>query len=348
MRIFVDYHHSSLLRSHVITFEEMLGHEVYRPVGMDWFHQGFWMINQEEATAHQFLDPLAGPNPDKTPMLNVPAGLSPSGVIRFLDPGGDSHHNAITLEAFKDTKFDIIMPSIPQHIIPFRRLMKLYQPQAKLVLQVGNHWNLDIFRGLNILASVLPRDVPSDVNAHFYHQAFDTDIFRYRHIDFLKQPRVSTFVNCIHEKPQAFGDFLLFKKAGREHDFSVASYGGQCPDGNMNGPFELASAIADADFVLHSKDGGDGYGHIIHNVFACGRPIIIRRSQYAGQLAERLFQTKSCINLEDFSGIDEVITAMHHMNMDEACDAAYAAFQSEVDFESEAPAIERWLIGLQG
>ena len=56
-RVLCDFHHSSLLRSLVLLFEERLDMALYRPIGMDWFDEGFWAINNQRDTAEQFLKP---------------------------------------------------------------------------------------------------------------------------------------------------------------------------------------------------------------------------------------------------------------------------------------------------
>jgi hypothetical protein len=56
MRVLADFHHGSLLRSLVMLFEDRLGMELYRPIGLQWLHRGYWAISNLKGTAKQFLD----------------------------------------------------------------------------------------------------------------------------------------------------------------------------------------------------------------------------------------------------------------------------------------------------
>lgn len=42
MRVLADYHHHDLFESLAILFEDRLGWELYRPIGMEWFDEGYW------------------------------------------------------------------------------------------------------------------------------------------------------------------------------------------------------------------------------------------------------------------------------------------------------------------
>ena len=73
MKIFADLHHSSLFTSFKLLFENRLGHRMYRPIGLEWFTEGFWKIaepyNNNIGTVKQFLEPGNTPT-DGTPPLN--------------------------------------------------------------------------------------------------------------------------------------------------------------------------------------------------------------------------------------------------------------------------------------
>ena len=78
--------------------------------------------------------------------------------------------------------------------------------------------------------------------------------------------------------------------------------GGQCRDGAAHGHAEVAKAIADSAFIWHTKNGGDGYGHIVFNTAAVGRPMITKRSYYAGKLGEKLMvDDVTCIDIDNLS-----------------------------------------------
>lgn len=346
MRVLCDFHHSSLLRSLVLLFEKRLGYDVYRPIGMEWYKEGYWAINNIEDTARQYLEIDSQPM-DDTPGLNdVNGGTSePLDISRVWDPGMQSSHWACTLDFFKRTSFDYVIASVPQHVVIFRELIAKYNPNAKLIVQMGNNWALDHLQGHNVLASIAPQD--SSVNAVFYHQEFDLDIFKptpnYR------SKRVSSYVNVIKEMPRAWNTYTAFKNTLEPLGWKVNSFGGQCPDGNKTGPRELADSMIGDDLVLHVKTGGDGYGHILHNAYAIGRPVITYASDYAGQLGEHLLKPGTFVNLDEFSSIEDAIDFVLNMSDDALkymSEMARARFYEVVDFSKEAKEISEWLRSL--
>jgi hypothetical protein len=341
MNILTDFHHNSLLRSFVLLFEERLGMNVYRPIGLDWFYEGYWAINDQLSTAKQFLDIETQVLADNTPPLNIIKNHS-DGVYSVYDPGNITTHNAITLEAFKSMQFDYIIASIPEHIGIFQKLIQEFQPKAKLIIQIGNNWNPNIFRGLNVLGSVKPGNI-QDANVVYYHQEFDTDIFKPS--ENKRNKTISSYINLLQEMSIGWKDFTELENSLDEIKFN--SYGGQCRDGNMTGAHELANSMNNDDLIFHVKDHGDGYGHIIYNAYACGRPTIIRSSRYNNQLAQELFNDRSCIDLDKYS-TDDAIKKIKEIYLDdyelnEMSINAYETFRHCVDFAYDAEKVYNWI-----
>lgn len=359
MRVLTDFHHSSLLRATNLLFGDRLHMLVYRPIGMEWFEEGFWAVNNIEDTAKQFLSLDQAYRPrDKTPALNkltydrdeLLGEREADGVHYVADPGDLSHHRACTLAFFKQNRFDYVIASIPAHIPLFRELIAKYQPEAKLIVQIGNEWPLELLDGCNVLASVKPREMPN-ANPMFYHQEFDLDIFHPSPV--LASRKIYSFINCMQQQmPLAWSDFTgleMLLKARSGYEFR--SYGGQCRDGNMNGAAELADKMREAQMIFHVKEGGDGFGHIIYNAYAVGRPIITRSRFYKGRLAEELLVPGTFIDLD----VDNLPSAFNKINrlgyspdqLVEMGQRASARFREVVDYEAEANRIKEWLGGLQ-
>jgi hypothetical protein len=353
-RIFVDFHHSSLLRSLHMLFDDRLHIMTYRPIGMEWFQEGYWAINDQEDTAKQFLstDQAFVPG-DGTPHLNnltierdkILGETQADGVYYCADPGNVTWHRACTLDFFKNNQFDYVLASIPAHVPLFRDLIKRYQPQAKLIFQVGNNWPSDMFEDINVLASVQPGSVRSHVNVMYYHQEFDMDIFQ---PDLAKPTRkIYSFVNILQNMPLAWSDFQALEQILGRKGFEFGSFGGQCRDGNMNGPQELANKMREAMLVFHVKEGGDGFGHIIYNAYATGRPIVTRSRFYAGKLAEELLQPGTYIDLDKMSMPDAANTINRLSYEPELLGMmsgrAANVFRKLVNYEQEAQNIKQWL-----
>lgn len=348
MRVLVDFHHSSLLRSLVMLLEDRLEMEVYRPIGMDWFDKGYWAINNQPDTAKQFLDLDQAWKPaDGTPPLNTMiAGNHAEGVYMVLDPGNASAHKAATFDYFINNRFDYVIASIPAHVDLFKDLIAKYQPHAKLIVQMGNNWNLANYQGHNVLASIAPQPAPG-VNVMFYHQEFDTDIFKSSPT--LPTKKIHSYLNIIQNSGIGWEDYKQLQRLQPSFDFKA--YGGQCPDGNKTGPIELAESMREAQFIFHVKPGGDGFGHIIHNAYAIGRPIITRPSHYRGQLAEQLLVPGTFIDLDRYGPgeLKNIITRLSHSpeHLKQMGQRAADRFREVVNYSIEARDISEWIQALK-
>lgn len=354
MRVLTDFHHSSLLRATNLLFGERLRMMVYRPIGLEWFDEGFWAINDQRDTAEQFLslDQAFEPR-DQTPALNkltydrdeLLGERAEDGVMYVADPGGASHHRACTLAFFKENRFDYVIASIPAHIPLFRELIAKYQPEAKLIVQIGNEWPLELLDGCNVLASVKPRLMPN-ANPVFYHQEFDLDIFHPSPA--IANRKIYSFINILQNMPLAWSDFTgleMILKARSGYEFK--SFGGQCRDGNMTGPIELADKMREAMMIFHVKEGGDGFGHIIYNAYAVGRPIITRSRFYKDRLAEELLIPGTFIDLDE-NNLPAATNAINRLgyspdHLMEMGERAATRFREVVDYVAEANRIKQWL-----
>lgn len=341
--ILSDFHHQSLLYSLILLFEKRLGYNLYRPIGMEWYEQDFWMVYPARDTAEQYLSLDQGIRPkDGSNPLNQIKDIQDD--VYFVH---DIEHNilnkAITLETFKKMPIDIVIASIPQHISRFKRLIQMYKPEAKLIYQIGNQWNVegDV---QNIMASAR---INSPVwNTVIYHQEFDRSIFD------LYMPRHGKKIASFMNVPQNMPDYNLFLEMEKlMPDWEFKAYGGQGRDGNMNGSELLANEMANQRFIWHVKSGGDGYGHIIHNAAALGRPAIVKKSYYQGKLAEDLMiDGVTCVDIDGLSPSD-IKNKIEHFNQEDRylkmCMATYENFKAKVNFDKDAKSIVTFLSHLR-
>lgn len=347
MIVFTDFHHNSLLTSLHMLFVKRLGWKLYRPYGMEWFDEGFWAINDSPATARQFLEINFTDIADKTPPLNE-VMKTDAGIVEIYDPGRMSSHLAINLETFKSIKVDIVIASIPQHIPLFQRLIKEYQPQAKLVVQIGNNWPVSFYEGHNVMASVMPFTPPPNTNVIFYHQEFDLGIFKYTE-PFMTR-RIHSFLNVLQNHRIGYQDFLTMEKLLEGRFVTMKSYGGQCRDGNLAGPQEIYESMCIADMIFHSKDGGDGYGHILHNAAAAGKVVITRESFYKDCLGSVLLKPGDYINLDGkahHESADEIMRLFTNKDkLIEMGQRFHRNFVDNVSFEYSGELVRLWIESL--
>ena len=358
MYILTDFHHGSLLQSLILLFEKRLGGEVYRPIGREWFDQGYWKVYDHPATVEQFLG-IGGNTPDGTAKLNEVVAHPAPDIYKCHDIDSGTDNKAITIKGFFDRHFDIVIASIPQHVEPFKKLCATHKDHPKLIYQIGNAWTTEAAMAPNIMASAIINDVPREINFISYHQEFDTEIFYpsfppiyEKHGNLILTclciplgKNIYSFVNCFDTAEHFANDWLLFQQVEKEMaDWTFKVHGGQCRDGAIGPTHKLADKMREARFIWHVKAGGDGYGHVLHNALAVGRPLIVKKSYYIGKLAEPLLiDGVTCIDIDGLSYpqiIDKIVYNSEPGRYFAMCKAAYDNFCRVVYFDKEHKNIE--------
>jgi hypothetical protein len=339
VRLLADYHHHDLWESLELLCER-LGWTLYRPMGMDWFEQGYWNFERAwhgDAVAKQYLEPW---------------DLDVRGQARF-DPSHDRWQNLLTLEQARINKPDIVMASVAHNHEGLHRLAQ--EVGAKFGIHLGNvrfspidmaedRWDLADF---GIVTSILPGPVPKP---HVVvHQEFSLEDFR--HEPPPEGFRVSSFVNCFPENPQAYEGWKQVASSRPQYDWRVYGAYGSIPEdqwaaGNLNRCSAVGDAMRASHVAWHTKQWSDGFGHVIHNWFAVGRPVIGHEWYYRNQLAGPLWQEGvTSFDITDKS-VDEVTALIDRLHGDpdlrlEMGEAAATRFRNTVDFDEEEQLIRR-------
>jgi len=347
LRVFADLHHADLYYSLQLLFEKRLGGELYRPIGLEWYEEKYWNVYPHPATAQQYLalDQAIVPPQDThgnylrdQDVLNANY-IFEDGIYYINDSTKDKIQRGITLNKFKEMKFDILISSIPQHIEPFNKLISLYQPQAKHIFQVGNSWGHQ--PGIkNILASTSEFGVPGDINVCFYHQEFDLDVFKY-------VPPDPTNIKCIRSYIHLMQDKNVLDNYRRElSEYKFKTFGAGMED-NVTKSTKLAELISTSGWTWHVKPGGDGFGHVLFDTYACGRPTIVNSSYYRGKLGAQLFiDGVTCIDISKHSVQEASSLIRHYSQPDEhqkMCENSYKRFKEVANFDEEEEKIRTFL-----
>lgn len=353
--VFADFHHASLLNSLIMLFEGRLGGNLYRPIGTEWHTFGYWKLFDHPATVEQFLG-IGGATPDGTEPVNDVVDED-AGIYKCHDIDSGRTNKAITLNRFRLMPIDFVIASIPQHIEPFRRLCDEHPNHPKLIYQIGNAWNITDAQAALIDGIMASANIKLNRTVHghngqplpvvTYHQEFDLRDFYFnpKENPFLK---ISSFMNCFATDQLFAFDWALFQRIeAAMSDWDFKSYGGQCRDGAAHGSRELSEFMRNSRFIWHTKAGGDGYGHIIHNAAAVGRPLIVRKSYYQGKMGEQLMiDGETCIAIDGLSEAEIVSKILHYSEPErwqKMCNAVYENFKQVVNFDSEAEQIKRFL-----
>lgn len=344
MNILIDRHHSGLAHSFQLLFEKRLGHTVYFPIGMEWY-PNYWKINEIEATAKQYLE--IGSQPiDGTPPLNDPfiKGMLPTvtGLYYVEDKHHDTIQHAVTLDRFMEMDIDIVIASIPQHIKPFKELAKM--KNAKFIFQMGNAFpNIDYDEIPNLMVNTLPAVIEYDNKPpHYivYHQEIDSV---FHPISQPPERLITSFIN-VYANNGGFEEFMALKSITPGYEFR--SYGGQNQDGCITGVESMAAIMQRSYFGFHSKRGGDGFGHVLYDWFATGRPIITHISDYADKLGGELLEHMvTCIDLDvcNINEVCDIISNMKPLHYVIMCQNVRDRFDACVNYEKEAEEIKKFL-----
>lgn len=340
MNIFSDFHHGGLYTSFIHLFEERLGYKLFRPIGKEWFDKGYWKIaepyNNNLGTIEQYLGIRSVPDDGTTPLNEVMNQRE--GVYYVKDEAHMKTQRAIEFGKFCNMEIDIIIASIPAHIEPYKKLIEKYHPKAKLIFHIGNiGWgsSIDKYSVDNILASI--KEVPTSKNVCFYRQEFDLGIFDYEYRD--PNYVISSFVHSANNKGLFHADMMQHLPEFKFNDYGYS----------LKGVGSISEAMKRSTFGYHNKPGGDGFGHIIHNWMAVGKPIIVNLNDYKDKLAgELLIDGVTCIDMsartpQQVAGnVREIIQGGYR----DMCDNINKAFKEKIDFESDAYKVSTFINSL--
>jgi hypothetical protein len=343
--VLMDYHHNDLWESMEL-LAKRLGWALFRPIGMDWFDEGYWNHERKfhgDAVARQYLEPWG----TDEPRIHAEQGAYP-GWLR-LDRSHGRWMNMLTLEQARDVRPDIVISSLAHNHEGFSRFAN--EVGATFGLQIGNvrfsaqdmaedRWDLAAF---GLVSGLMPVEPPKPHVV--YHQEFSLDDFRPG-----RPPRlglvVSSFVQCYPQDTTSYQYWLRAAETAPEHDWRVyGAYGTAALDRFAAGNLDRCAAVGDAmrasDVAWHAKRWSDGFGHVIHNWFAVGRPLLGFRDYYKDQLAGRLWvEGETAWDLER----NDVTSLLRRFRDDEdfhirACEAAAARFREVVSYDEEEQAI---------
>ena len=354
MRVLADFHHEHLYESLRILFEDRLGWDLFRPIGLEWYQEGYWSVYNHPDTAEQYLSLNSGRRYDNLTEegLNVNgeehrryqnwnSTVISDGVYQVETPSFPGVvYKAITLEAFKNNDFDVILSSMPPHQSRYIKLKNNFQPNAKLIFQAGNNWPAP--GGYqNLLCSTTTMN-PGGANYVHYHQEFPMDIFTP-----CKSDNTKSIYNLMHYC-QNWGTLQdIERDLGSE--WVIKSHGAGNRD-NSRGPNiqDIANAYQEMGFLWHWKSEGDGYGFNIHHAAARGRPLLVNKAHFSGMTADPLLVDGStCIDLGPKTP-GEILTAIRdaEANYPQWQQNTINRFNEVVNFDTEFEKIKLFMENL--
>ena len=235
----------------------------------------------------------------------------------------------------KKTPIDVIICTVHENEPYFARLKEFY-PNAKFIRQVGNQLDLGTNDDLypNLLASANKPYVFFKKHKVLYRQEFDMNLFKYRSI--YNFNNIYSFQNDLEEDEGAWDMWIQLRHLLPRFNFK--SFGVGNHDGKIFSKREYIKKMQDATFIFQRKFA-EGYGHVVHNAFALGRPMILNKETYMEGIAKPLLKDNiNCIFIRDtvedtakqIQAFSNNLNWIANMGKD-----AYESFKLDVDFDRE-------------
>jgi len=342
VNVLIDYAHNDLWESLALLFEDRLGWELYRPIGMEWYEQGLWGFERQtlgDAVARQFLSPYSSDRP----------------LDGYSERDDEMHtrtYRLVTMEQARALKPDIVIACLAENETGLSGFAK--EVGAHYGIQIGNQgaenqWGLAEFVLSSVTLPQLGGGKPW-VPHVFYHQEFSLSDFRFEYPP--ESQTVATRVQCFAGTP----DYARFTRLSGLSGLDFRWFG-HCGDpdqfwgGNAHTTAEIAEQMRATRTAFHVKRWSDGYGHVIHNWFAVGRPVVGSSSYYTGEsdgivkLAAPLFvEGETSFDLDKLND-DEAVRLFQRLATDDdfhqkISTQAAERFRQVVDFDQEAEAVK--------
>jgi hypothetical protein len=256
-----------------------------------------------------------------------------------------------TFEKFKNNHYDVVVCTLLENYESWKTLIRHYGLKAKLVFQIGN--NIPLWAQPSKFENILSSSWPCYVqypckNKVFYHQEFDTKLFRPK----LDCNRKS--IGNLQHFMQMPDLFYGLEKSMTDYKFYAHGAGNR--DGMVpNGEQEMSEHVRNLGFLFHCKVVDEGYGHNVHNAFACGKPVITDSSHmgvdwngWIGNTASLMFEDGKTIIDVNGKTIAEVEAEIRRMteNYEEVSNYIIQKFQSTCNFDDEFYAIKSFMSNL--
>lgn len=340
--ILVDRHHADLYHSHQRLFERRLGFGLVTPLGHEWWDEGYWRFGEvfgDDRLAAQYL------------AIDAKWWEQERGVYVMHDPAHprDWPIVGMTLERARTMPWLATLATVQENQAGLARFAR--EHDARYLYHIGNtrqqvDWSLDPF-------ALVAAEAPLDGRGCLIGEEIDDGAFgpfRFRdpvHGHFVtNRKRISSFVNLMPRIPEVASMWAGARALMPE--FTFTSYGHDCPDGNLHPVEAIAAQMAMSGWGWHDKPTGDGFGHIIHNWAAIGRPLIGHARYYRGQRAEPLWQDlTTCVDL-DLHPLPEAIEIIRAISADPEAHALMCrnirqVYAGLVDWQGDAERVREGL-----
>lgn len=339
--VLVDHHHGSLWESLEMLFTDRFGWDLYRPRGPEWWGPGApWQFDNQmphyEGVAQQYMgewdtDVDAGDHWERRDWMY------PHRV-----------HKMLTMEQARDLRPDIVIATIAENEPGFHDFARSIG--AKFGIQLGNQGSINHYHLTDFSLISTTRDSYPWTPYVVYRQEFSLEDYRFEYPP-TERDYVGTWVQALPTDPLEYNRFLSVAAALPEVRMRYHGHVGPVDDfwgGNVTTSEELARQMRSARVAWHCKTWSDGYGHVLHNLAAVGKPLVGTASYYADKLGGPLWvEGETSFDVQRHTK-DETVAFIRRLLVDDELHermsrAMAARFREIVDFDAEAEQIRLML-----
>jgi len=344
IRVLTDgSHHGDLYESLLLLFEDRFGWQVFRPYDMGFWDANIWNYERHMThgieVARQYLQPYS----------------TDRDMGDWFERDDDAHpprvHKLVTLEQVRSQHFDIVLATLAENEAGLHDLARSIG--ATFGIQLGNEGTVNRYDLADFSMFSTAREHLPWTPYVFYHQEFSLTDFRFEYPP-TENDVAATWVQCLGSAPEDWERFVTLARLTPELRWY---HHGHCNQdsgywrSNVKTSAEVAAQMRAARIGIHFKRWSDGYGHVIHNLFAVGKPVIATASYYADKLAGPLFiDGVTSFDMQTRS-TEEVVEIIRRLADDDdfhrqISENAAARFREVVDFDADAEAVRLMLDGV--
>jgi hypothetical protein len=261
----------------------------------------------------------------------------------------------LTLEQARAMKPGVILATVEHNEPGFRRLAT--ELGSKMGIQCGNQGSHNRFDWADfvMLSTTRPEtEFPCPVT--YYHQEFETSLFSF-HYPPEEKDTCCTWVQVLYASSGEQDRFDRLAKLTPELRWRTHGHDTRNPYfyQNIKDTPAVARSMQAARVGIHFKTWSDGAGHVIHNLFAIGKPSLITASYYLGKSHDKAFKMAGSLMEDGVTCFDvqahtdaEAVEFIRRLVNDEDyyfqfSERVYNRFCQCVDFDEDAAKIKAML-----
>lgn len=377
-----DFHHTDLYRALQFLFEKRFGWQLYRPAGRDWYPNFYWHPLRDEAIANltvhnEFIPQQHGHvlntnnngvlfrnfgqdgtlfrwmTLDRVKEIDLLICTSERNEQRFHDLRRNfglkckiMRYTGNSDEPVNPGLFDVFIPAVLSHYEYYKdkKPCVLYHPEFDIELYSYSQlpkWDKPIVRNfLNFTYHHREPGSPWETWQRYVGYGNEIGALSLLHGLGTPPPGIETDLDVIID--------TCFQRMGRKDLLDRSTW----PDLKFNrgeppNHKVISELMKFSNLAVHIKRSPpEGYGFLIHNLAACGRPFVVEEDAYRHLSAYRFMQhMETCLFVSGHDPIDKANyrKALEPEVNQRMSERLYQRFRENIDFDEDARRIKELL-----